>query len=79
MSVTITIPWDGGTMTFNRDRLETAILHTYDLEAQWADSPSVVRTLRDTYRIDHSEAIALAAAARVTTRTLLAEQRQQTA
>ncbi len=67
MTRTITIPWDRGTMTFNRDRLQTAYLLTLELELEEARAvaPSVVDQLRDQYRISHAEAIELAAAAKV--------------
>lgn len=65
MSDTVTIPWDAGTMTFNRDRLQTAILLTLDLEAEDSHSPSVVRALEEQCRIGTVEAIGLAAAAKV--------------
>jgi hypothetical protein len=61
-SATITIPWDGSEMTFDRDRLETAVLlymeHDGDLRA--------VRTeLVYGHRLRGADAIHLAVAARI--------------
>ncbi len=64
MTQTITIPWDRGTMTFNRDRLQTAYLLTLEADDRRAPG-TIVPALIEQCRISHAEAIELAAAAKV--------------